>query len=214
MRTSAMDARGRIGTSGKKWPSLPFLYVGERPNRCKDVRDSHGLIPLAFFLSRSAVGADGLGNRAVVYVRGDLDDSQDFFHSADAIPSVEWVSPEEVFAWIMAEHETERLDGVTFSGCDPFACAAVLNVLAALVGEAGLSLAVVSDASWQALARATDPTVTALLNQVDLLKCKRDTGKWSAGEVRGGRSLAWEVRQLSNRLPVARRAAPAFGAAA
>ncbi len=124
------------------------------------------LVNLARTLARSAV--NGPGERFVVWVQGCQ------FRCPGCWNPDTWIfesrdlrSTEELAASILA---TEQIEGVTFTGGEPFAQARALAEVARSVQVAGLSVFVFSGYDLEEL---TDPLQHALLEHTDVLVAGR-----------------------------------------
>lgn len=123
------------------------------------------LVPVAAFLPRSLV--NGPGVRSVLWVQGCPLRcagcfNPEFLEFAGGRPT----PIDEVVRWIVSRDDTE---GVTFSGGEPFAHAAVLARVAERVWEAGKSVVIFSGFSRQALFARNDDATRRLLDSADLL---------------------------------------------
>lgn len=141
------------------------------------------MIRLAGFQARSIVA--GPGQRAVVWVAGCLRRCpgcmKPEFFSFDAGKSV---AVEELAARILA---IPGLQGVTYSGGEPFEQAAALANLSRILKRSGLAVLIYSGYRIEAL-RATPERFGALLDEADLLidgEYRRDEGgpqRWRGSE--------------------------------
>ena len=123
------------------------------------------VLNLAGFLARSA--ANGPGIRAVVWVQGCPHRCRGCFNpSSWSFSPVLPVSAEEIAGRILA---TGGIDGVTFSGGEPFAQAGALAIVGGLVREAGLTVVTYTGYTYGQLAAGTDPAWKLLLDATDLL---------------------------------------------
>ena len=124
-----------------------------------------GLINMAAFLAKSRVNGPGL--RAVVWVQGCPRRcrgcfNQDMLEFRDN----EWLPAAELAARILAVRE---IDGVTFSGGEPFAQAAALAGLAEQIQAAGLTVVIFTGYTHAELMAADNPDWNRLLAAADVL---------------------------------------------
>ncbi|HWR06518.1 4Fe-4S single cluster domain-containing protein [Sporomusa sp.] len=124
-----------------------------------------GLINMAAFLPTSLVNGPGL--RTVVWVQGCPRRcpgcfNQDMLEVKDR----QLVSAIELAGRILAE---SGIEGVTFSGGEPFAQAAALAVLAELLVEHGLTIMIFTGYRYEELKAAANPEWNRLLAVTDLL---------------------------------------------
>ncbi|MCO6456401.1 MAG: radical SAM protein [Pirellulaceae bacterium] len=122
-------------------------------------------VPVAAFLPRSLV--NGPGVRSVLWVQGCPLRCPGCFNPEFLEFSGGRPAPvEEVVGWILAERQTE---GVTFSGGEPFAHAAVLARVAEAVRQAGKSVVVFTGFPRDLLFARNDDATRRLLDSADLL---------------------------------------------
>lgn len=123
------------------------------------------LINLHNFVPRSR--ANGPGERAVVWVQGCPRRCPGCFNP-DTLPFVdrEWVTIDELESRILAQ---EGIDGVTFSGGEPFSQAATLAELAKKLHEHGLTVVCYTGYTLRQLKVGNRSDWNALLSEVDLL---------------------------------------------
>jgi anaerobic ribonucleoside-triphosphate reductase activating protein len=122
-------------------------------------------ISLAGFLARSSVNGPGI--RAVVWVQGCPHRCRGCFNEAfQPFSSAPSVPVDDLAQRILA---ISGIDGVTFTGGEPFAHAAPLAVLGERLRPAGLSIVTYSGYTAGELATGTDPAWPALLAVTDLL---------------------------------------------
>src|SRR5512145_3007396 len=135
-------------------------------NDCSD--NGHrpmSVLNLAGFLPRSAV--NGPGTRAVVWVRGCPFRCEGCFNEPFQSPSpVTPFSPDVLSATILS---LPAIDGVTFSGGEPFEQAGPLAVLGQRLRGAGLNIVTYTGYTPEQLATGDDPAWPALLAATDLL---------------------------------------------
>jgi len=123
------------------------------------------VLNLAGFLPRSA--ANGPGIRAVVWVQGCPIRCRGCFNPASwSFSSATKISSDELAARILA---TDTIDGVTFSGGEPFAQADALACVGVQVRDAGLTVVTYTGYTHEELATGTDPAWNRLLGVTDLL---------------------------------------------
>ncbi|WP_425059582.1 Choline trimethylamine-lyase activating enzyme [Sporomusa carbonis] len=124
-----------------------------------------GVVNMAAFLPKSQVNGPGL--RAVVWVQGCPRRCEGCFNP-DMLEfrKNQLVPVAELAGRILA---IEGIEGVTFSGGEPFAQAAALAVLAELLSDHGLTIVVFTGYNYQELACANNPAWQRLLAQADLL---------------------------------------------
>lgn len=121
-------------------------------------------LQVAGFLDHSTV--NGKGFRSVLFVSGcphhcpdcHNQDMQDFNYG-------EQTSIDTIYASILKNKPL--LDGVTFSGGEPFEQSVALSELAKLIKKEGLSLWCYSGYTYEELSK--DPTKRCLLEQIDVL---------------------------------------------
>jgi anaerobic ribonucleoside-triphosphate reductase activating protein len=120
---------------------------------------------LAGFLARSAVNGPGI--RAVVWVQGCPFQCRGCFNEQFRSFSPATLLPvEKLAADILA---IRGIDGVTFSGGEPFAQAGPLAELGTRLRSAGLSVVTYSGYTAEQLAQGNDPAWPALMAASDLL---------------------------------------------
>jgi anaerobic ribonucleoside-triphosphate reductase activating protein len=123
------------------------------------------VINLAGFLARSAV--NGPGTRAVVWVQGcPIRCPGCFNESFQSFSPAHLTDTGRLADRILS---LDGIDGVTFSGGEPFAQAGALAALGRQVREAGLDVVTYSGYTCDELAAGTDPSWPALLAVTDLL---------------------------------------------
>lgn len=121
-------------------------------------------LQVAGFLEHSTVNGEGF--RSVLFVSGcshhcpdcQNQDMQDFNYG-------EQISINTLYASILKNKPL--LDGVTFSGGEPFEQSDALSELAKLIKKEGLSIWCYSGYTYEALSK--DPTKRCLLEQIDVL---------------------------------------------
>ena len=125
----------------------------------------HNSVRLAAFLPRSR--ANGPGLRAVVWVQGCALRCPGCFNP-DFLPLEGGTlhEPAAIAGMILSNNEIE---GVTFSGGEPFLQAAALAEVARLVREAGKSVLIFTGFEWESLQSSHDPGHHSLLAQADTL---------------------------------------------
>jgi len=123
------------------------------------------LINLHEFVPRSR--ANGPGERAVVWVQGCPRRCPGCFNP-ETLPFVDrkWTSVDDLENQILA---IKGIDGVTFSGGEPFAYAAALAELAKRLRERGLSVVCYTGYTLEQLRTGNRDDWNALLEQIDLL---------------------------------------------
>ncbi|MFA6331718.1 MAG: 4Fe-4S single cluster domain-containing protein [Methanoregula sp.] len=120
---------------------------------------------LSGFLLRSAVNGPGI--RTVVWVQGCPIRCKGCFNTASwSFSPVITISVRELAGRILA---TEGIDGVTFSGGEPFAQAMPLAEVAEQVREAGLTVVTYSGYTHAELTQSRDPAWKRLFTATDLL---------------------------------------------
>jgi anaerobic ribonucleoside-triphosphate reductase activating protein len=120
---------------------------------------------LAGFLARSA--ANGPGIRAVIWVQGCPIRCKGCFNPASwSFSPVNRVSADEITSRILS---TKGIDGVTFSGGEPFAQADALASVGARVKEEGLTVVTYTGYTYEHLTSVADPAWNRLLGVTDLL---------------------------------------------
>jgi anaerobic ribonucleoside-triphosphate reductase activating protein len=123
------------------------------------------VLNLAGFLARS--GANGPGTRAVIWVQGCPIRCRGCFNPASwSFSPVTTVSSDELAARVLA---TEGIDGVTFSGGEPFAQAGALARVGEQVRDAGLTIVTYTGYTREQLTTRADPAMNRLLAVTDLL---------------------------------------------
>jgi len=117
------------------------------------------------FVPRSR--ANGPGERAVVWVQGCPRRCPGCFNP-DTLPFVDrkWISVDDLENQILA---IKGIDGVTFSGGEPFAQAAALAELAKKLRERGLTVVCYTGYTLKQLRVGNREDWNALLEQIDLL---------------------------------------------
>ena len=120
---------------------------------------------LAGFLARSAVNGPGI--RAVVWVQGCPLRCKGCFNQAfQPFSPANVVSADEIAGRILA---TQGIDGVTFSGGEPFFQADALAVVGEQVREQGYTVVTYTGYRYEHLLTAGDPGWDRLLGATDLL---------------------------------------------
>jgi anaerobic ribonucleoside-triphosphate reductase activating protein len=120
---------------------------------------------LAGFLARSTV--NGPGTRSVVWVQGCPLHCRDCFNTASwSFSPNHQVSPGELADRILG---IEGIDGVTFSGGEPFAQAGPLSLLGKRLQAEGLTVLTYTGFSASHIFRKQRPSWNALLSVTDLL---------------------------------------------
>ena len=123
------------------------------------------VLNLAGFLARSA--ANGPGIRAVVWVQGCPIRCRECFNPAFwSFSPVNTVPADKIASRILA---TGGIDGVTFSGGEPFAQADALASVGEQVLEAGLTVVTYTGYMYEQLTARADPAWNRLLKVTDLL---------------------------------------------
>lgn len=123
------------------------------------------VLNLAGFLVRSA--ANGPGIRAVVWVQGCPIRCDGCFNPAFwSFSPASMVSADDLADRILA---TEGIDGVTFSGGEPFSQADALASVGEQVREAGHTVVTYTGYTYEQLTSSTDPAWNRLLGVTDLL---------------------------------------------
>ena len=123
------------------------------------------MLNLAGFLAKSEV--NGPGTRAVVWVQGCPIHCEGCFNSAfQPFSSANRVGIDFLVARILALPD---IDGVTFSGGEPFAQAGPLAELGEQLRQAGLTVVTYTGYTAGQLAEGKDPSWPALLAVTDLL---------------------------------------------
>ena len=123
------------------------------------------VLNLAGFLVRSA--ANGPGIRAVVWVQGCPIRCKGCFNPAFwSFSPASMVSADDLADRILA---TEGIDGVTFSGGEPFSQADTLASVGEQVREAGHTVVTYTGYTYEQLTSSTDPAWNRLLGVTDLL---------------------------------------------
>jgi anaerobic ribonucleoside-triphosphate reductase activating protein len=123
------------------------------------------VLNLAGFLARSEV--NGPGTRAVVWVQGCPRRCEGCFNSAFQPFSPATLTPVGALAGTI--RSLDNIDGITFSGGEPFAQARPLAELGAQLRTAGLSVVTYTGYTLKELAAGDDPAWPALLAATDLL---------------------------------------------
>jgi anaerobic ribonucleoside-triphosphate reductase activating protein len=123
------------------------------------------VINLAGFLARSS--ANGPGTRAVVWVQGcPIRCPGCFNEQFQSFSPAHLIDTDRLAERILS---LDGIDGVTFSGGEPFAQAGALAVLGRQVRDGGLNVVTYSGYTCGELAAGTDPSWPALLAVTDLL---------------------------------------------
>ena len=122
-------------------------------------------LSLAGFLAKSAVNGPGI--RAVIWVRGCPIRCKGCFNRAywSFSPARE-VSPEEIIRQIRA---IQGIEGITFSGGEPFAQAAPLAEVGEQVREMGYTVVTYTGYTYEHLLSGSNPAWNRLLRVTDLL---------------------------------------------
>ncbi|QDR83225.1 4Fe-4S single cluster domain-containing protein [Sporomusa termitida] len=124
-----------------------------------------GLINMAAFLPASSV--NGPGRRAVVWVQGCHRRCPGCFNPEMlALTENQLVTVAELAGRILA---AGGIEGVTFSGGEPFRQAAALAELAAIMVKHGLTVIVFTGYEYEELTQADNPDWNKLLQVTDLL---------------------------------------------
>jgi len=161
---------------------------------------------LAGFLSRSAVNGPGI--RAVVWVQGCPFRCPGCFNAQfQSFSLATLVDPDDLAGTILSIH---GIDGVTFSGGEPFAQAGPLAIVGERLRGAGLSIVTYSGYTTEQLADGCDPSWSALLAVTDLLITGPYVAELAAPDPLKG-SANQQVIALGTRIPVSRNAAPPAG---
>jgi anaerobic ribonucleoside-triphosphate reductase activating protein len=135
---------------------IPNNNPGFRPIR---------MLNLAGFLAKSEV--NGPGTRAVVWVRGCPIHCEGCFNEPfQSFSPATLVPVNELAETILA---LPGIDGVTFSGGEPFAQAGPLAALGRRLRRAGLTIVTYTGYTPEQLAEGDDPAWPALLAETDLL---------------------------------------------
>lgn len=123
------------------------------------------VLNLAGFLARSA--ANGPGIRAVVWVQGCPIRCRECFNPAFwSFSPATVVSADELAGRILA---TKGIDGVTFSGGEPFFQAEALAEIGERVRDVGWTVVTYSGYTYDQLTTGTDPAWKQLISVTDLL---------------------------------------------
>jgi len=123
------------------------------------------VVNLAGFLARSTV--NGPGTRAVIWVQGcPLRCSGCFNPEFQSFSGLDFVTVDEVFERILA---ARPVDGVTFSGGEPFAQAAALAALGERLRETGLLILTFTGFSYKEILEKNRRSWQQLLAVTDLL---------------------------------------------
>jgi len=123
------------------------------------------VLNLAGFLARSA--ANGPGIRAVIWVQGCPHRCRGCFNPASwSFSSATTIATGDLAARILA---TGGIDGVTFSGGEPFAQAEALASVGEEVRDAGLTVLTYTGYTYGQLLAGRDPAWKHLLDVTDLL---------------------------------------------
>ncbi|TWH46739.1 4Fe-4S single cluster domain-containing protein [Sporomusa sp. KB1] len=124
-----------------------------------------GLINMAAFLSVSR--SNGPGRRAVLWVQGCFRNCPGCFNQdMQEFREKQVIAVPELVERILA---SEDIEGVTFSGGEPFAQAQALAELAEQLTARGLNIAIFTGYTVAELTAATDPAWQRLLAAADLL---------------------------------------------
>jgi len=126
---------------------------------------NRSVLNLAGFLARSAINGPGI--RAVVWVQGCPIRCRGCFNrSFWSFSSSTRISSDELAARILA---TKGIDGVTFSGGEPFAQAEALASVGERVRDTGLTVVTYTGYTYEHLTSRGDPAWDRLLAVTDLL---------------------------------------------
>jgi len=124
-----------------------------------------GELNLAGFLTKSAVNGPGI--RAVVWVQGCPIHCKGCFNPMFwSFSPANMVSADEIAGRILA---IKNIDGVTFSGGEPFAQADALASVGEQVRETGRTVVTYTGYTYEQLTSGTDPAWNRLLGVTDLL---------------------------------------------
>jgi anaerobic ribonucleoside-triphosphate reductase activating protein len=132
-------------------------------------------IQLARFLDRSVSGANGPGERAVVWVQGCPRRPicpgcfNPLFLEFGDHPHVRRVSPDQLVQMVLQEHARRPLEGVTFSGGEPMAQADPLALVAKKLRALGMNVVVFTGYTWDDLCQSETPARQRLLAETDLM---------------------------------------------
>lgn len=111
--------------------------------------------------------ANGPGSRAVVWVQGCLRRCRGCFNpDMLKVKKRNLVSPEVLAKRILA---LKNIEGVTFSGGEPFLQAEALGILGEKIVKKGLTIVVFTGYSWEELKNSLNPSWQRLLAVADLL---------------------------------------------
>jgi anaerobic ribonucleoside-triphosphate reductase activating protein len=138
-----------------------MMVLPNNDHGCRPMR----VLNLAGFLARSEV--NGPGTRAVVWVQGCPHRCEGCFNVPFQPFSPATLIPVETLAGTILS--LEGIDGVTFSGGEPFAQAGALAALGERLRAAGLSVVTYTGYTPEQLAEGKDPAWPALLAVTDLL---------------------------------------------
>lgn len=129
------------------------------------MRKNNFLINLHYFLPKSLVNGPGL--RAVVWVQGCPRRCPGCFNpEAQPFVTRELVTVDQLFERIIS---LKGIDGVTFSGGEPFSQSAPLAELSKRLRERGLTIVCYTGFTLSELKRAQNPDWENFLAQIDLL---------------------------------------------
>lgn len=155
---------------------------------------------LAGFLARSEVNGPGI--RAVVWVRGCPFRCKGCFNELfQPFSPATFISVDNLAGTILA---LPGIDGVTFSGGEPFAQAGPLAALGERLRKADLTIVTYSGYTTEQLALGDDPAWPALLSVTDLLITGPYVAEMAAADPLKG-SLNQQVIPLGTKIPVVRR---------
>jgi len=158
---------------------LDTLITGPIFSQCPDTAAENQMVPdtddpgcrhkselkLAGFLARSSVNGPGI--RAVVWVQGcplrcNGCFNPEFLPFSNGHP----IEVRNLATMILA---IDNIDGVTFSGGEPFAQAAPLAELGAMLRQAGLSVVIFTGFTWDQITAKNRPAWRNLLSVTDIL---------------------------------------------
>jgi anaerobic ribonucleoside-triphosphate reductase activating protein len=165
------------------------------------------MLNLAGFLLRSAVNGPGI--RAVVWVQGCPFRCRGCFNAEfQSFSQATLVHADDLAGTILS---IPGIDGVTFSGGEPFAQAGPLAIIGERLRGAGLSIVTYSGYTTEQLAEGNDPSWPALLAVTDLLITGPYVAELAAPDLLTG-SANQQVIALGTRIPASRNAALPAGA--
>ena len=158
------------------------------------------VLNLAGFLARSAVNGPGI--RAVVWVQGCPFRCEGCFNEQFQPFSPATVIPVDRLAGTILA--LPGIDGVTFSGGEPFAQAGPLAALGERLRRAGLTIVTYTGYTAEQLAGGDDPAWPALLAVTDLLITGPYIAELAAADPLKGSSNQ-QVIPLGTKIPASRR---------